>query len=121
MTSDARVERWSENGLDALDSGVQWLPMNTTSVTAAYSMNGKDKVILADATAAPFTVTLPNAGLRRNQQPLTVKRTNSGGNAVTVGSAGGTIDGASTVSLVAQYATRQFVSDGTNWHIIASS
>lgn len=116
----AQVGRWGENGLNALDNTSMWLPMNTVSVTAAYTMTGRDKIVLADATAAPFTVTLPDATLRKNQQPVIVKRMNAGGNAVTVGSASGTIDGAATTSLAAQYATKSFVSNGSAWHIISS-
>jgi hypothetical protein len=97
-----------------------WLPMNTVSVTAAYSFAGRDKIVLADATGGAFTVTLPDATLRKNQQPITVKRMNGGGNAVTIGSAAGTIDGAATTSLAAQYATKSFVSDGSVWVVVAS-
>lgn len=116
----AQVGKWGENGLNALDSTSMWLPMNTVSVTAAYTMTGRDKIVLANATGGAFTVTLPDATLRKNQQPLIVKRTNAGGNAVTVGSASGTIDGAATQSLAAQYATLSVVSDGTNWHLIGN-
>lgn len=109
-----------EGGPLDLGSTGAWLPFNTRSVTAAYSVSGFDKVVLADATGGAFTVTLPNAAFRKNQQPIIVKRLNAGGNAVTIGSAGGTIDGAATVSLAAQYSTKSFMSDGSNWHMIAS-
>lgn len=102
-------------GLDALDTVPAWLPWITRSVTAAYTMVAFDRVVLADATAGAFTVTLPSAVGRHGQQPLVVKRTNAGGNAVTVGSTSGTIDGAATQSLAAQYASITVVSDGTNW------
>ena len=123
MTTDdiaARVQRWADAGLDALDSQSQWLPWSVVTVTAAYNVTGKDRLILANATGGAFTVTLPAASLRRNAQPITVKRTNGGGNAVTIGSASGTIDGAATTPLAAQYATKMIVSDGQNWHIVAS-
>lgn len=116
----AQLGRWAENGLNALDSTTMWLPMNTVSVTATYTIDGRDKVVLCDATGGAFTVTLPDATLRKNQQPITVKRLNGGGNAVTVGSASGTIDGAATVSLAAQYATKVFISDGSVYHVISS-
>ena len=114
----AQIGRWGENGLNALDSTPMWLPMNTVAVTAAYTMTGRDKIVLADATSAPFTVTLPSAVGRKNQQPLIVKRQNAGGNAVTVGSAGGNIDGAATSVIAAQYSVVRVVSDDTNWWTI---
>ncbi len=113
------IETWRQNGLGAFDSVSAWLPMNTSAITAAYTMTGRDRIILADATGGAFAVTLPQASLHKNQQPLVIKRLNSGGNAVTVGSSGGTIDGAATQSLGAQYASITVVSDGTNWLKIA--
>lgn len=118
MATDDRLQDWADKGLDAFDSMSLWLPWTTKSVTSTYTIGPKERVILANATGGAFTVTLPNATLRRNQTPITVKRLNGGGNAVTVGSAGGTIDGAATQSLGTQYATIQVVSDGQNWHIV---
>ncbi len=114
------IAHWRRNGLSALETTSQALPMITKSVTAAYTWQTTDKIVLADATGGAFTVALPMATGRIGQQPLIVKRLNAGGNAVTIGSAGGTIDGAATASLAAQYATKTFVSDGTNWHVIGS-
>ena len=76
------------------------------------------RVVLADATGGAFTVTIPDAYGRMGQQPISVKRTNGGGNAVTVASAGGTIDGATTQSLATQYAAITVVSDGNQWLVI---
>ncbi len=87
------------------------------SATSAYTiLPGIDKVY-ADATSAPFTVTLPdavsNAGL-----VLKVKRTNSTANAVTVAAAGtDTIDGAGSY-LPAANETLTVRSDGTGtWRV----
>lgn len=91
------------------------LAVAVKSVTTTYAMQPLDRVILADATSAPFTVTLPSAQGRHGQQALTVKRMNGGGNAVTIGAASGTIDGAATQSLGSQYAKLSMVSDGTQW------
>lgn len=115
---EQRVAGWSSAGLDVFDSLSLWLPMSTASVTTAYSVPGKVAVVLADATGGAFTVTLPAASLRKNQMPIIVKRLNSGANAVTVASAGGTIDGAASQPLGSQYAVLRFVSDGTNWYTI---
>jgi hypothetical protein len=103
-----------------LDQTPAVLAVAVKSVTAAYTMQPLDRIVLADATSAPFTVTLPSAQGRHGQQALTVKRMNAGGNAVTVGAASGLIDGAATQSLGSQYARLSVVSDGTQWLIIGS-
>ena len=109
----------AEHGLSAdYTTQAQWLPMNTVAVTTTYSVQGKDKVILANGTGGAFTVTLPDARLRKNAQPITIKRMNSGANAITVGSAGGTIDGAATQSIASQYTALTVISDGSVWVII---
>lgn len=100
-----------------LDQTPAVIPWTVTNVTAAYAVQPFDRVILADATAGGFTVTLPSAVGRHGQQPLTVKRTSAANN-VTVASAGGNIDGAATAVLTTQYASYTFVSDGALWWIV---
>lgn len=109
----------AEHGLGGYDMQAQWLPMSSVSVTTTYTVLGKDKVVLADGTGGGFTVTLPAASLRKNAQPITIKRISAAGN-ITIASAGGTIDGAATVTLAAQWAMRTVISNGTNWIVIAS-
>jgi hypothetical protein len=88
--------------------------------TAAYTADGKDFLILANAAGGAFSVTLPLAS-RVKGMAVTIKRLNSGANAVTIARSGSdTIDGAASVSLSAQYASRTVASDGSAWHIIAS-
>jgi parallel beta-helix repeat protein len=93
------------------------VPLSTK--TAAYTILDSDSSILADATSAAFTVTLPTA-VGRTGRIFRIKRTNSGANAVTVGTTSAqVIDGAATYSLSAQYAYVTVQSNGTNWWIIA--
>lgn len=89
------------------------------SKTAAYTIVATDSVILGDATTAAFTLTLPTAASIAGRQ-YTLKRLNSGANAVTVAAQSGqTIDGATTKVLSTQYQSLQVVSDGsTNWWIL---
>ena len=95
-------------------------PSKVTDVAAAYTAKADDHVILADATSGAFAVTLPVAS-RALRMEVTVKRVNGGGNAVTIARSGAdTIDGAASVSLGSQYASRTLISDGSVWHIIAS-
>jgi hypothetical protein len=97
-------------------------PLSTPvrSITASATVEDvADAVIVADATSAPVTVTLPTAAGHRRQ--YTVKRLNSGANAVTVAAAGGeTIDGAGTYPLSTQYQAVTVASDGTAWHVVGT-
>ena len=85
--------------------------------TATYTLAATDSVILADATAAVFTVTLPSAAGVTGRQ-YTIKKVDSSANAVTIASAAGNIDGAATKSLTAQWQAVRVVSDGINWYVI---
>lgn len=85
------------------------------SAAAAYEMTVADRVVLADAASGAFTVKLPDPAASEGVV-LTVKRLNSGANAVTVGQFDSeTIDGASSVSLAAQWDVARVTSDGVNW------
>jgi hypothetical protein len=102
-------------------AGVKWATptdgatFNFASESANYTAASFD-FVLANASSAGFTVTLPavaaNAFVR-------VKKLDSSGNAVTVAAAGGaTIDGSSTFTISVQYTSQDFISDGTNWYVI---
>ena len=91
------------------------------SKTGAYTATSTDEVISADATSAAFQITLPTAS-GRTGQTYTIKRINSGANAVTIGTTSSqTIDGASTYSLSTQYKYVTIVSNGSNWLIISNN
>ena len=86
--------------------------------TATHTITPYDSVIIADATAAAFNVTLPTAVSISGRQ-YTIKRINGGDNNVTVvTSSSQTIDGATTKVLNAQYVSVTVVSDGANWVIV---
>jgi hypothetical protein len=89
------------------------------SITAATLVGPSERVILADATGGAFSVTLPPAKDNPNRY-LTIKRTNSGSNAVTVACSGSeTIDGSSTFSLSTQWDSVTVWSDGgVAWYIL---
>jgi hypothetical protein len=76
--------------------------------TGAYTVTVTDFYIAGDASGGAFTVTLPAASGVLGQL-VYVKKTDSSGNAVTVGRTGSdTIDGATTQSLATQYASMLF-------------
>ena len=83
-----------------------------------YSVATSDNIIFCNATGGSMTVTLPSA-VTFASRTLTVKRTNTTANTVTVGSAAGTIDGAATYIIPGGTLNSiTVVSDGTNWYII---
>jgi hypothetical protein len=86
--------------------------------TSAYSVSNTDSVLLANATSAAFTLTLPTAvGCAGREYRF--KKIDSSANAVTIAtSASQTIDGASTYSLPTQYAHVLVISDGSNWAVL---
>jgi len=83
-----------------------------------YSVAASDTIIFCNATGGNMTVTLPSAASHTGRS-LTVKRTNTTANTVTVGSAAGTIDGAASYIIPGGTLNAiTVVSDGTNWYII---
>ncbi|HEX3168736.1 MAG TPA: hypothetical protein VHQ93_20855 [Chitinophagaceae bacterium] len=95
------------------------LPFVTTTLTA-YTLNKRDNTILADASSASFTVTLPGAATVEAGKTYTVKRTNAGANTVIVdGNGSETIDGIPSLRLNQRFDYLQLQSDGTNWMVIS--
>lgn len=92
------------------------------TVTADVTLAADDQTdctVLADATTAPFTVTLPAAAAAAGRRYV-VKKIDASANAVTVAADGADLlDGASTVALPAQWDAITFQSDGTHWYLWA--
>lgn len=87
------------------------------SKTADYTIVD-ETLILADATSAAMTVTLPAASTLVDT-PVHVKKIDSSSNAVTIdGNGSETIDGQLTAAMAVQYTTLTLVSDGTEWWIL---
>lgn len=97
------------------------LELSVRTVTSAITIDAtqKETVVLADASAGGFTVTLPTAASGR---VVVVKKIDSSANAVTVSTPSAatpaTIDGSNTQTLAAQYNIMRLVSDGANWFLI---
>jgi hypothetical protein len=86
--------------------------------TSAYTATATDYTILANATSAAFSVTLPTA-VGANGKLYIVKKVDSSANAVTVATTSAqTIDGASTYVMGYQYQSVTVQSDGANWFIV---
>lgn len=80
--------------------------------TADYALAATDMAVVMNA--AGHTVTLPTAASCAGMPPRVIKN-GASGSSTTVASAGGTIDGASTQTLSAAFASLRVFSDGTNW------
>ena len=87
------------------------------SIPLAFGTANIRTVVLATGGVGGITITLPNAA-QGTGKVFVVKKTDAGIGAVTVASAGGTIDGATTYLLTTQNQRVQLVSDGTNWWIV---
>lgn len=88
------------------------------TVTSAYTATKEDHTILVNAAAGAVTITLP-APSTKAYPYLVIKKVDASANAVTVDPSGSaTIDGASTISLGAQYQQVVLHCDGTEWRIV---
>ncbi len=96
--------------------------ITVTAPTAASTTTGSaKKLYLCNATGGAFTANLP-AAATASGMTVAFKKTDSSANAITIdGNASETIDGATTVSLAAQYAFYVLTCDGTGWSIIAQT
>ena len=88
--------------------------------TADYTATAEDEIILVDATSAAVTITFPTAAGIQGVS-YTVKKTDAGGNTVTLNPAGSeTIEGSATKVLSTQWSYYTITSDGENWIITGS-
>jgi len=99
----------------SVDQPIGSIYASVTTETGAYTASDGD-LVLADASSSGFTVTLPTPSAG---DVVAVKKIDSSSNAVTIATPGAeTIDGHSTITISAQFASRDFVSDGTNYFMV---
>lgn len=92
---------------------------NVYLVIANYSMIPADKVILANAVAGGFIVTLPLVADCTDGTMFVIKKTDATANIVTVdGNGAETIDGALNYTLTVPNESIKVVSYGGNWYVI---
>lgn len=108
--------------------GAAWVQVPTsltgslTTKTGAYTLLTTDDTIIADATSAGFTLTLPTAASASAGKIYKIVKVDSTNNQVTIdGNGSETIDGSTTVYLDSQYQSVQIVSDGSNWFAVSGS
>jgi hypothetical protein len=95
-------------------SGVEETVQDVNSTGTINLNNGLQ--VLADCSAGDITLTLPSVASLEGKM-LKIKR-KGGGNAVTLDTASGTIDGASTIILDSDFAAVTIISDGSNFFVI---
>ena len=109
MAADPAMASWAQAAT---------APPAVRSVAADYQATGADCTLLCDATAAPVTVTLPQAA-KNAGQTITAKKIDASGHAVTVdGYAADKVDGAATYALTLQYESVTVQSDGSGWWVL---
>jgi hypothetical protein len=108
LTTDGTDTSWA--------SGSSLVAVSTKTTT--YTLQSSDDVILADASSAAFTLTLPAAASVTGKKFI-IKKIDSGFNQVTIdGNSSETIDGSADRKLSTQYESITIVSDGTNWQLL---
>lgn len=108
-----QLHRNLTNLSNVLNGGLQ-----TVTVATTYTIGLTDDLVLANATAVGFTVTLPPVAEALGRV-VRVKKTDAGGNVVTVdGNAAETIEGSANKTITVQYQVRAFYSDGAVWWLL---
>ena len=86
-----------------------------SGTSGAVALTNGNSIVLVNASGASRTVTLPAP---TSGKIFNIKKTDSSVNTVVISPPSGTIDGAASKSLVAQYDSLTITSDGTNFFII---
>lgn len=95
--------------------GISVVP-NVYSITFAdtpYTITDKNAIVYANCTGGAITITLPAVAIGNY---INVIKTDSSGNAATVGSASN-INGAATSVIGTQYLSKQYISNATEYFI----
>lgn len=89
-------------------------------ISAAAVLTRQDHTILANATSAGFTITLPPAGTNQTNQVYVIHKNDSTANIVTIDPNGSeTVDGNTTIALSSPNQTVILQSAQSGWHILA--
>lgn len=89
---------------------------NVITVISNYTADGKYRVVLADCSSGPITISLKS--FSDWEGSFSIKKIDSSSNSVTVNPAGSeTIDGNSTITWASQYDSYTIVSNGVDGYI----
>lgn len=97
------------------------IDMPVVTKTGTATLTNSERVVLADATAAAFTLTLPTATVSTPYATFYIKKIDSAlANIVTITADGAeTIDGLTSVTLANRGEAIILQSDGSNWRILS--
>ena len=90
---------------------------NAVVTSANHTVQPGDTAVLVSAAGGARTVTLQEPGQHKGKR-LAVRKTEGGGNNVTVSPPSGTIDGGASLTLTAAAPRADIVSDGTNFFTV---
>jgi hypothetical protein len=107
------------NGHQLNNSWLNGIVTSVTTVTTTYTAGTGDVLIEANATAAPFTITLPSSPV--TGKLYIVKKTDSSGNELTIMPGAGTFDGWTSIGLFNQYDWVAVQWDGGNWRFVGGT
>jgi hypothetical protein len=119
LTDENDVEKWTADPVE----GAIGASGAVDEITSAYTVTIDDatKILAVNATSAAVTITLLSAVTAGDGFEVTVKKTDSSVNAVTIdGNGAETIDGDTTFLLTAKDQTVTTRSDGANWQVTSS-
>ncbi len=94
---------------------------NIATVNAAYAVGATDMVLLADATAAGFTITMPDVTNLPQGRKYLIKKTDNSPNFITLAAFGAqTFDTMTTIVLAAQNDMVVLMSGGAGWFVVSN-
>jgi hypothetical protein len=86
----------------------------TTVTGTTYTVLKSDSVLICDTTSASKTLTLPAANTTK-EKIFFIKKTDTGGNTITVQASSGNVEGAATNVISASRGSGIYASDGTDY------
>ncbi len=120
LADETDHRRMLARALRQVQETIRKVPTKVLSITASYTMDDADALILGDATSGAITVTLLTAKGREGRR-IIVKKTDASANLVTLDAAGAeTLDHSLTVGLSEKDALREYMSDGVGWQLISA-
>jgi hypothetical protein len=94
---------------------------SVVSKTGAYTLTSSDDVVIADASGANFTITLPTAvGIQGKRYKIKNETTDETYNVLLDGAGSETIDGLAGYYLYGTKSAVEVISDNANWEIIGN-
>jgi len=115
---DIQAAAFYGDGSNLTNVSATGLEETVQSISSAGTINMNSGLqVLVDVSAGGFTLTLPSAGSVEGKI-LKIKKKNNSTNVLTLDTASGNIDGASSIQLESGFAAVNIISDGTDFYVI---